>query len=135
MKIEVTCKECGARHNREIKVGDVVKPYDGSGMPNALHHLLWNGSEPCNKGRTLPLPSNEAFKPVRVLSIEGDMLAVIPLHWDNLDIRHQEMFNDKVYPALTHIWKGDYHNYKSVYDHAFWIHAPVCYIHSFGVDR
>ena len=127
MNIKQTCQHCGGNGfiNTTIKVGDIIQPRDGSGMPNALHHLLWNGSDPCNKGRDLPLPQNEAFKPVRVLSIEGDMLAVIPLHWDDRDIRHKEMFDDKVYPALSYIWKGNYHNNTSIYDHAFWINAPI----------
>ena len=62
----------------EYRIGDVVKPIDGSSMPAGFHKLLWNGKE---VGPPYPLPSEIAFKPVKVLAIEGNLLGVAPLDW------------------------------------------------------
>lgn len=108
MKIKKTCSECGETTTKEIKVGDIITPRDGSGMPNGLHHVLWNGC-----GKDVP------FKPVRVLQVEGNMLAVTPLHWD--DSTNREQFDDKVYPALS--WIPSRRGSRDV----FWIYAPHCH--------
>ena len=118
MELKQTCKHCGGNGftNIQIKVGDIIQPQDGSSMSPVLHRLLWNGLGHSAEG---------AFKPVRVLSIEGDMIAVVPLYWDNPDICHKERFDDKVYPTLCHVWKGTYTNANSICDYAFWINAPI----------
>ena len=106
MEIKTTCNCCGNTTTRQIKVGDTIELGDGSGMPNGLHHVLWNG-----------VGSNPPFKPVRVVRVEGNTLAVIPLHWGNREFAHKEKFDDKVYPALS--WLLDSRD-------IFWVYAPHC---------
>jgi len=50
------------------------------------------------------------------------MLAVIPLHWDDLEIRRKERFDEKIYPAISGIWKG--YGINNVGE-GFWIHGPT----------
>jgi hypothetical protein len=109
MEIRKTCEQCGGSGfiTQQIKVGDIITLGDGSGMPNALHHILWNGVD-----------KTVSFKPVRVLQVEGNMLAVQPLHWDDKEIRYKEMFDKEVYPALSWIPSAD----RSV----FWTNALHC---------
>jgi len=110
MEITETCKQCGGRGSitRQIEVGDIITPGDGSGMPNGLHHILWNGVS-----KAVP------FKPVRVLQVEGNMLAVQPLHWDDKETRYREILDNSVSPALSWIPNAD----RGV----FWIYAPHCH--------
>lgn len=132
MKIIRECFICGQKTESEIQVGDVVKPYDGSGMPNGLHSILWNGAG----RRHLPLPQEEAFKPVRVVSIEGDMLAVVPFHWDkDRGTARKEEFSNEIYPALCPIWKETYDGWGVLCDHAFWIHGPTSNLHLLSRDN
>jgi len=118
MFIETKCKECGGtgKHRREIRVGDVVTPQDGSAMCNALHRILFNG-----------VGSSPPFKPVRVVAIEGEMLGVVPVHWDNQQTYIDEMYHGEhpVGDSACWIWRGTYNNPKSVTGAGFWIHAHV----------
>ncbi len=122
MEYVKTCNHCGGtgKITRELKVGDIIQPTDGSSMPNALHKILWNGHgvPSCD----LPLGAEKAFKPVRVLSIEGSLIAVVPVHWDDREIRHKEMFDKEIYPALSYIYEG---KGKYVSDYGFWINVYV----------
>ena len=118
MKIKESCNQCGGSGSitRQIKKGDIMTPRDGSGMPRGLHHVLWNG----HGRRDLYLPPAEAFKPIRVLRVEGDMLAVVPLHWDDAEIQRKEMLDQNIGPALTWIPDAD--------NDIFWIYAPHCHL-------
>jgi hypothetical protein len=107
MKIKDICKCCGVGSIRNLKEGDILTPLDGSGMPNGLHYVLFNG-----------VGSNPPFKPVRVKKIEGDTLAVTPLHWDDVMQMRKERFSEKVYPALSWI--------EGVDRDVFWVYAPHC---------
>jgi hypothetical protein len=121
MEFLSTCKHCkgSGKTTTTIRVGSIIQPTDGSSMCNALHKMLWNG-----EGRTnLPLPQNEAFKPVRVVAIEGNMLAVVPLHWEDRIGRITDRQDDKCYAAMSSIWTGN--PYKHVATRGFWIHAYV----------
>jgi len=116
MKIERTCECC---HGEgvvidTVKVGDVITPNDGSGMPTGLHHVLWNGVD-----------SAPPFKPVRVVRIEGDALAVVPLHWENKGIKYDELLDANVSPALS--WLPEAHERE-----VFWVYAPYCFFRSRG---
>ena len=112
-------KPCNCCHgsgkvSRTIKIGDIVTPNDGSSMCMDLHRILRAGT-----GRP--------FKPVRVVAIEGDMLGVIPVHWDDKDLRHKEIFGEGgVYESKCHIWKGhESDTFKLITEYGFWIHAHV----------
>ena len=109
MKIKGSCSQCGGSITKEVEAGDIITLGDGSGMSNGLHHVLWNGW-----GKDVP------FKPVRVLRVEGNMLAVTPLHWEK-DAGNREQFDDKVYPALS--WIPSRGGSRDV----FWIYAPHCH--------
>ena len=109
MNIKVTCEQCGNQTERPIKVGDIIRLGDGSGMPNGLHHVLFNG-----------VGSYPLFKPVRVRRIEGSMLAVAPLYWEYGHEKGRERLDPKVYPALSWI-PGD-EGRRGV----FWVHSDSC---------
>jgi hypothetical protein len=127
VRIEYQYDKCkGVAISRKIRVGDVIQPLDGSGMPNVLHTLLWNGVG--IRYQDLPLSPETAFKPVRVLSIEGDMLAVVPLYWDNFDAKWKDWRNDEVRAALSYVWKTQLWNHSQfdcIAEKAFWIHGPA----------
>lgn len=108
MKYIMKCKVCDGR---ELKLGDIVTPTDGSAMPNALQKLTWNGS--CGSG----------FKPVRVLAISGEMLGVVPASWDDKDTRIAEMFREDVNPAIASLWVGN-----ERYGEGFWINAHTSHL-------
>ena len=126
MKIKTTCKECGNETTRELKVGDILTPTDGSGMPNKLHELLWNGH------------SCSGFKPVKVVAISGYMIAVIPASWQDRDIRRSDIFDNKIkaWDSLQSIWaKVDYKTsfkhdemyFDLVNEHGYWINFYIAY--------
>lgn len=119
MFIETTCKVCGGtgKHRREIRVGDVVTPQDGSAMCHALHRILFRGT-------------GMGFKPVRVVAIEGDMLGVVPVHWDNWEVRNKEMYRGDLpaSDASVWIWKGTYANNQVVVEAGFWINAHISHL-------
>jgi hypothetical protein len=98
LKIERKCKCCDGtgieKKEVEIKAGMTLIPVDGSSMPNALHSLLFKG---VNK---------EGFYSVKVLGVEGRMIAVIPSTWVNRDVRHKEKYNPEIYSALSAIFIG-----------------------------
>jgi len=124
MKFTVTCDKCNGKGviERELRIGDIVTPCDGSAMPNALHKLLWNGH-----GRTdLPLLMNEAFKPVRVLAISGEFLGVTPASWTNRDTMMAERFREDIYPAISCLWVGG-----KQYGEGFWINAKISHLLEF----
>ena len=60
MNIKYNCDACGGTGviDRSPQVGDVLQPLDGSGFPNGLHPILFNGTG---------IP----FKPVRVYAWRG----------------------------------------------------------------
>jgi len=116
MLVETTCAACGGtgKLRREIRVGDVITPQDGSGMCDALHMILFLG---VGKG----------FKPVKVVAIEGNMLGVEPVHWGNEDTMHKEMYHgdNPVGASTSWIWKGTYTNNEALSRNGFWIDAHI----------
>lgn len=74
--VELVCKHCDGKGISSVEIvinaGDIVIPTDGSSMPWPLHKVLW-----CKE--------SGKFKPVRVIAIKGDLLAVLPAHWDNFN--------------------------------------------------
>ena len=112
MEISKKCDRCGGGGyiKREIKLGDVLVPHDGSGMPNALHKLTFNGT-------------GKGFKPVEVLAVSGEMLGVTPASWNNKETMLRERFEDDVYPAITSLWANG-----TRYGEGFWINAKVSHL-------
>lgn len=113
MNMGLKCQRCNGSGKRQLSVGDIVTPRDGSGFPNGLHSILFQGT-------------GENFKPVRVLSIQGNMLGVVPVHWDDKEIRHTELFGKegRAYQASNWIWV----NGKSVTEYGFWIDVTVSHL-------
>ena len=116
MKGKVFCKECGNIVISELERGNVVTPKDGSSMCSTLHSILFRGP-------------GMGFKPVRIIDIQGKMLAVEPAHWDDKDVRNKELWGDKfpyAHSASTWIWGSREHsNYKVLSEYGFWIDAYV----------
>ena len=117
MNIKYNCDACGGTGviDRSPQVGDVLEPLDGSGFPNGLHPILFTGT-------------SNPFKPVRVLCVEGDVLGIVPLHWDDRDIRHKEMFNGDTYSAITWLWEVKNGELETICEYGFWIYAPACHL-------
>lgn len=93
MKIKSNCEHCNGtgESERKIKPGDILVAYDGSGMPNALRRLLFNG-----------IDSNPPFKPVRVIKVVEHLIAVVPEYWSDGDKMRDDIFyNDEVNGATT----------------------------------
>ena len=111
MKVKVFCKAYGGTGSeiREIRVGDVLTPVDGSSMPWGLHRKLdIRGSEGHVTG----------FRPVRVLSVEGEMLAVEPVD------SPESWKNDDAYKnSIAPIWGPGSGNQLG---NGFWIHSRHC---------
>lgn len=105
--MKITCKYCNGTGKVNVKVGDIVTPRDGSGMPNGLHTILFNG-----------IGSSPPFNPVKVLHIEGSALFVVPI-----DLRGKE-FEEGPYGARS--WMEIDGEGVS----GFWIYAPFCHIAS-----
>jgi len=118
MNIKDTCKCCGRTTEREIREGDILYPYDGSGMSGKLHEILWNG-----------LHHNcQPFKPVRVSVVYGDgeIIGVVPLH--TCDTYHTgATISPWKMVTKDGEWKPD-HNVSS--SKVFLIHAPTCSLRS-----
>jgi len=118
MKVKQICKYCGQPTSEvELKPGDIIKCHDGSGMNEALHRVTFLGND-------------KGFKPLRILKIVGDMAAVVPLHWDDTDVRFREKW-DKENPAyLGYQWiwgeknPGKY-TYECLSKEGFWIDLRV----------
>ena len=99
--MEITCKHCNGKGKRSIQVGDIVTPQDGSGVPNGLHEIIFNG-----------VGSDPPFSPVKVLHIEGNALFVLPI-----DCRGKT-FDAGPYGARSWMEIGN----------GYWIFAPHCYL-------
>jgi len=112
MKIKTSCKACGGAgfKTRELRIGDIVTPIDGSSMPHGLHRKLEirGGNEYGENHVT-------GFFPVRVLSIEGEMLAVEPVYFP------ESWKNDDAYKnSIAPIWGPGSCNQLG---DGFWIHS------------
>jgi len=113
MKIETTCKECGSKINREIQIGDIVYPWDGSSMCSALHREL----AITNTGSKDRYSWVHGFKAVKVLAIEGNLLGVQPLDWER-DYNRPE--DDKLYASKSELYGGEP---CQNFGQGFWIYA------------
>ncbi len=113
MKIETTCDKCGSKINREIQIGDIVYPHDGSSMCSALHHKLII-TDTGSKDKYWWV---HGFEAVRVLAIEGNLLGVQPLDW-KLDYNCPE--DDKLHASKSELYgeKDCQH-----FGEGFWIYA------------
>jgi len=107
VKISRTCDKCQGtgKITRELSAGDIVVPRDGSGMPQGLHHVLWNG-----------LGSIPSFNPVKILHIEGNAMFVTPVDWKG------KCYDTETYSAQS--WMEI--DGKGV--DGFWIYAPHCHL-------
>jgi len=117
MLIKKECTACGGTGGvvRELRVGDIVTPTDGSSMCSALHRILFKGT-------------GAGFKPVRVLAIEGNMLAVVPAYWEDDGAKHNDLYglSNHVSESSSYIWKGESYSLVSlICRDGFWIHAHV----------
>ena len=107
MEITQTCNYCKGKGKitRQVGVGDILSPADGSGLPNGLKPLLQIWQDRCVVD----------FKPVKVLHIEGETLFVIPIDWEG------KRYDHDVYLAQS--WMIiDEHGTTG-----FWVYAPHCH--------
>ena len=113
MKIETTCKECSNKISREIQIGDIVYPCDGSSMCSSLHHRLII-TDTRSKDRYWWV---HGFEAVRVLAIEGNLLGVQPIDW-KLDYNCPE--DDRLRASKSQLYGGET---CQNFGEGFWIYA------------
>lgn len=120
MKVITKCSCCDGtgKTTREIKVGDVLTPLDGSGMPTGLQGILFT-------------KTRSPFRPIRVLDIQGKLLAVEPAHWNGKDIDRKwedlHKNNEAALHASMWIWE-DNDDIDVISQCGFWIDAQRCHL-------
>lgn len=95
---------------KNVKVGDIVTPCDGSSMNGHLHELLFIGT-------------GVGFRPVKVIDIQGRMAAVVPADWDVNFHYDNKNWTDE-YNSKQPVWHGTYSNATKVGE-GFWIDLEI----------
>lgn len=118
--IKERCKECDGVgvYNIELKVGDIVTPIDGSSMNGALHSLTWRGA------------IESGFKDVKIVSIQGEMLGVEPVDWNNrkfdsdMSLGYGSIWEESIDELLETV-KFNNKTIRQVTQFGFWIHYSM----------